>query len=114
MLIAPEAISAIVTSVRIRSRYLRNSCPRCSAPHFADGAVEDSNGWGVALGVWFMRALLEHFARAKQQSAWHLDAERSCRLRVDDQVELFQLLDRQVGGLRTLQNPVDVARGAPM
>jgi hypothetical protein len=43
----------------------------------------------------------------------HLDAERSRRLKVDDELEFGRLQHRQVGGLLALEDAVDVAGRSP-
>src|SRR5215207_6089209 len=42
------------------------------------------------------------------------EAERACRLEIDDQLELGGPLDGQVGGFRALQDLVDIGRGLPV
>src|SRR6266498_309202 len=51
---------------------------------------------------------LNHVVRALQQRLRHGDAERLCGLQVDHQLELGWLLYRDIGGLRALENLVDL------
>jgi hypothetical protein len=48
--------------------------------------------------------LFDHLVGAGEQRRWDLEAERSGRLEVDDELELGQLKHRQVGGLSPLEN----------
>src|SRR5712664_826601 len=52
-------------------------------------------------------ALYDHLVGAGEQCRWHNDVKRLCGLQIDHQFELGRLFDRQVGGLRTLENLVD-------
>src|SRR5215831_10921232 len=47
-------------------------------------------------------ASLNHFVRAQQKRLRHGDAERLCRLGIDDQLEARWLLDRKVAGIGAL------------
>src|SRR5215207_6736072 len=55
-----------------------------------------------------MAELLDYFISAGQERVWHPKAKPLCGLQVDDQLELGRLLNRQVGGLGTLEDPTDV------
>src|SRR6266576_3264527 len=57
-------------------------------------------------------SLLNHLVGTLQKPLWDHEPERFCSLEVYDQFELRRLLDRQVGGLRSLEYPVHV-RGSP-
>jgi len=58
---------------------------------------------------------LNDLVRALQQRLRDGDAERLCGLQVDRELELRWLLDRDIGGLRALENLVDEAGcGTPM
>jgi hypothetical protein len=48
--------------------------------------------------------LLDHLVGAGEQHRGHVEAERSSRLGVDDQLELRRLHDRQVGRLHALED----------
>src|SRR5437870_10142282 len=54
------------------------------------------------------RSSLNDLIRSQQQRWRDGEAEGLRGLQVDDQLELGGLLDRQVGGLGPLQNPVDI------
>src|SRR5262249_9081952 len=56
---------------------------------------------------------LNNLIRPPQQGRRDRQAEGSGGLEVDDELELRRLLHRQVGGLRALEDPVDVAGCAP-
>jgi hypothetical protein len=63
---------------------------------------------------WCRRAnLFNHLVGARQEGRRHGEAERLGGAQVDDEFELGWLLDRQVGGARTLDDPVDQRRRAP-
>src|SRR5262249_31097008 len=51
---------------------------------------------------------------ARASSRGHLEAERSRRFEVDDQLVLRWRLHRQIGWLLALQDAVDVTRRAPI
>src|SRR5215207_11274049 len=55
-----------------------------------------------------MAELLDYFISAGQERVWHPKAKPLCGLQIDDQLELGRLLNRQVGGLGTLEDPTDV------
>src|ERR1700738_2505015 len=48
--------------------------------------------------------LFDHLVGAGEQSWWHLDAERAGGGKVDDQLELARLHDRQIHGFGTLED----------
>src|SRR6266850_765974 len=58
-------------------------------------------------------ALLNHFIRPPQHRLWDRQPECLGGLEVDREPELRRLFDRQIGGLGTLENLVDVAAQAP-
>src|SRR5262249_6224437 len=49
-------------------------------------------------------ASLDHLVGAGEECRWNGDAERPGRLQVDDELEFGRLQDRQVGGLRALED----------
>src|SRR3954465_2338534 len=59
------------------------------------------------------RSLIYDFVRAQQHRARYRDAERTGSLHVDRELELRRQPDRQIAGLRALENLVDVPGRAP-
>src|SRR5258707_15544723 len=57
---------------------------------------------------------LDHLIRPLQERRWNRQAEGLGGLEVDDQLELRRLLDGQVAGFCTLENPVHVHSSAPI
>ena len=57
------------------------------------------------------RRLIRSPRRRGEQRRRNGEAERPGGLEVDDQFELGRLLDRQVGGLRALENAADIDAG---
>jgi hypothetical protein len=55
----------------------------------------------------------DHLVGAGEQHRGHLEAERSRRFEVDDQLVLRWRLHRQIGWLLAFQDAVDVTRRAP-
>ena len=53
------------------------------------------------------KALFDHLVGAGEDQGRDRQAERRRGLQVDHQLEGRRLLDRQIGGLRPLQDPVD-------
>src|SRR5436190_5123952 len=51
---------------------------------------------------------LDHLVGAGKERRWHFEAERARGLRIDDELELRRLHDRQVGGRGALEQPCDV------
>ena len=49
-------------------------------------------------------ALLDHLVGEQLQRVGHFEAEHPSRLQVDDELEFGRLQDRQVGGLRALED----------
>src|SRR4029453_16675862 len=60
------------------------------------------------------RALLDDLVRPLQQRLRDCEAERLGGLEVDDQLELRRLLDGQVAGLGTFEDPLHVVSRAPL
>src|SRR5215471_16516412 len=56
---------------------------------------------------------LNDLVGSHQQRLWDRQPQRLRGLQIDDKLELRGLLDGEVAGVRTLQNPVHVGRGAP-
>src|SRR5262245_60970168 len=59
-------------------------------------------------------ASFDHLIGAGEQRRRHLEAKRSRRFEVDDQLVLGWRLHRQIGWLRTLEDAIDVTRRAPI
>jgi hypothetical protein len=57
-----------------------------------------------------LTALFNHLVGDGEQRWRHLDAERACRLKVDDKLELGRRLHRQVGRLGALEDAIDIVR----
>src|SRR5215471_13915060 len=55
---------------------------------------------------------LNHLIRPRQHVGRNRKADLLCGLEVDDQLELGRLLHRQIGGLSSLENFVNVIRDA--
>src|SRR5438874_2999737 len=58
--------------------------------------------------------LFDHLVGADEQRLWHRQTERHGRLEVDHQLEFGWLLDRQVGGCRTLEDLSDRTTELPL
>jgi hypothetical protein len=54
--------------------------------------------------------LFDHLVGPNEQRRWHSEAKSLRRSEVDDQFNVGRKLDRQVGGLRAFEYPVDVIR----
>src|SRR6516162_1894765 len=59
-----------------------------------------------------MRMLFDDLVGAGKDRRRDCEAERLRSLEIDDEIEFYWLLDRQVAGLGTLQDLVDVARSS--
>src|SRR5450631_2463087 len=57
--------------------------------------------------------LFDHLVSDREQPWRHLDAERSRRLKVDDELELSRLHHRQIRWLRALEDATGVDAGLP-
>ena len=57
-------------------------------------------------------SLFDHFVGQREQRRGNDEAERLCGLEVYHQLVLGRLLDRELGGLLTLQNAIDVVSSA--
>ena len=57
------------------------------------------------------RMLFDHFVSALQDRLRNSETERLGGLQVNSKLEYRWLLDRQIPGLRTTENPVNVSRG---
>src|ERR1700752_4058249 len=62
---------------------------------------------------WRTPWLLDHLTRLQHHRLRHRQAERFGRPGVDHEIELRRLLDRQLAGLRALEDLVHVAGGPP-
>src|SRR6266550_1956296 len=54
-------------------------------------------------------ALIDHLVGDREQRRRHVEAEGSCGLEVDEQFEPGRKLHRQVAGLLTFEDAIDVA-----
>src|SRR5262245_54922686 len=68
--------------------------------HVGFGPIADANSGHDAL--------LDHLVRDGHYPWWHLDAERSRRLKVDDKFEFGRLQHRQVSGLGPLKDAAGI------
>src|SRR5215471_624158 len=50
-----------------------------------------------------------HPIRPRQHGGWNRDANLLCRFQIDDELKLRRLLYRQIGGLRTFQDLVNIS-----
>src|SRR5215467_4338488 len=57
--------------------------------------------------------LFDHLVGEREQHRRNRQAERLGDLQIDDEIEFNRLLDRQIGRLRSAQNPVNITSGAP-
>src|SRR5215813_5925566 len=55
----------------------------------------------------------DHLVGEGEQRRRNRQAERLGDLQIDDEIEFNRLLDRQIGRLRSAQNPVNITSGAP-
>ena len=67
-----------------------------------------------ALRFWCSAYYLNHLIRPVEQRLWNVDANLLCRLETDHQLELRRLLDRQIGGLGSLEDLVHINGDAPV
>src|SRR5262249_34081208 len=58
--------------------------------------------------------LLDHSVGADKDCRRNCDRKRGRRLKIERQDETCRLLDRQIGGMRALQNRIGECRGAPV
>src|SRR5262245_50896255 len=65
------------------------------------------------LAPWQTPRLLDHLTGLQHHRLRHREAERFGGLGVEHELELRRLLDRQLGGLGTLEDLVHVAGGPP-
>ena len=55
---------------------------------------------------------LNDFVRSRQHVRWNRETDLLGRFQVDDELELFGLFHREIGGLGAFQNPVHVSGSA--
>jgi hypothetical protein len=55
--------------------------------------------------------LFDHLVGAEQCRSRYFEAERSGRLKIEDELEFRCLLDRKIGGIGTLENSRGVVKG---
>jgi hypothetical protein len=58
--------------------------------------------------------LLDHFIRSHQHVWRNRQADLLSGFQIDDELKLYWLLDRKIGGLRAFQDLVYVGSGAPV
>jgi hypothetical protein len=58
------------------------------------------------------RASLDHLVGTSEEGRRHFQAKRLGGLQIDDEIELGRLLDREVSGLCSAHNLVDIFGGA--
>src|SRR5882672_4984312 len=97
----PGARSSLKDGMSLKSwakeaEYVAFCCPRSERP------------WRTESNSAIDRALLNHLIRALQERRRDRQPEGLRGLEVDDQLELSRLFDGEIGGLRTLENAVDV------
>ena len=56
---------------------------------------------------------IDHLVGTQQKFPANCQSESVRRFEIDDELEFGGLLNRQVGGLRALQNPVHISSGWP-
>ena len=90
--------------------------PRVRSGRPAGAARDDTTGLtpkesGIGHKSW---PLFDHLIRPLQERRWDHEAEGLGRLEVDDQLEHYRLLDRQLRRDRALEDAVDEAGHAPV
>src|SRR5262245_19897220 len=58
-------------------------------------------------------ASFDHLVGTREQRLRQGEAQRLCRCKIDDEIELYGLLDWQIAWIRSAQNLVDIIAGAP-
>src|SRR5262245_39751996 len=92
---------------------MRKTFPVCwaSAKEAVDNRAAANRQIIIFVFIVSASPLSNHLIRSCQDVRWDSQPDLFRRLQVDDELEFFRLLDREIGGLRAFEDFVHVSRG---